>query len=236
MWKIVFVLLASIALNACVQLYPQAGGSKLEYYLVQPGDNIYSIAFALEITAEQLLHTNPWLRSEPVTPGMRLSVPSYRLHNNTAKSDTGYGYGYGNNQFDEIDRVTIQGLNAEYIWPVLRVEITSHYGYRRGSLHAGIDLRAPRGTRIYASAAGKVIFSGIKPGYGRIIVIDHGNGIETAYAHNSRNLAKKGQSVMQGQLVATVGRSGNATGYHVHFEFRRYGQAVNPIPHLRAAL
>ena len=129
MWKIVFVLLASIALNACVQLYPQAGGSKLEYYLVQPGDNIYSIAFALEITAEQLLHTNPWLRSEPVTPGMRLSVPSYRLHNNTAKSDTGYG----NNQFDEIDRVTIQGLNAEYIWPVLRAESTSHYGYRRGS-------------------------------------------------------------------------------------------------------
>jgi murein DD-endopeptidase MepM/ murein hydrolase activator NlpD len=103
-------------------------------------------------------------------------------------------------------------------------------------MHAGIDLRAPRGTPIYASASGKVIFSGYNRGYGHLIVIDHGRGIETAYAHNNRNIAKKGQRVKQGQVVATVGRSGNATGYHVHFEFRRNGRTVNPIRLLHAAL
>ena len=103
-------------------------------------------------------------------------------------------------------------------------------------MDAGIDLTAPRGTSIYASAAGKIVFSGFQRRYGHIVVIDHGSGTETAYAHNSRNLVNKGQRVKQGQIIARVGRSGNATGYHVHFEYRRHGKAVNPVRHVQAAL
>jgi murein DD-endopeptidase MepM/ murein hydrolase activator NlpD len=69
-----------------------------------------------------------------------------------------------------------------------------------------------------------------------MIVIDHGQGIETAYAHNDRNLVAPGQRVAQGDVIGRVGRSGRTTGYHLHFEYRRYGQALNPVHRMRAAL
>ena len=232
MQKIVCVLIVAFTVGACASYQPQAEKRQLRYYFVQPGDNFYSIAFALEITPQQLQRANPWLKPLNIVPGMRLSMPQYPYDNSHANANKIHP----DDQSEDIDRVVVQHLRADYIWPVSRIDVSSEYGYRRGNLHAGIDLRAPRGTKIYASAAGRVIFSGRKRGYGNIIVIDHGGGIETAYAHNSRNIAKKGQPVKQGQVIATVGRSGNATGYHVHFEFRRHGKAVNPVRHVQAAL
>jgi hypothetical protein len=232
MLKIVCVLIAAFALSSCAQYHPRVESSQQRYYFVQPGDNFYSIAFALEITPQQLQRANPWLEPLNIAPGMRLSLPHYPYDGNYAQANKIYP----DDQPHDIDRAVVQDRHTDFIWPVSRIDVSSDYGYRRGNLHAGIDLRAPRGTKIYASAAGRVIFSGRKRGYGNLIVIDHGGGTETAYAHNSRNIAKKGQPVKQGQVVATVGRSGNATGYHVHFEFRRHGKAVNPIRHVQAAL
>ena len=87
-----------------------------------------------------------------------------------------------------------------------------------------------------AAADGRVKFSGQRRGYGQMIVIDHGGGIETAYAHNERNLVSVGQRVAQGETIARVGRSGRATGYHLHFEFRRHGQALDPARRMQSAL
>ena len=232
MLKIVCVLIVAFTVGACASYQPQVENRQLRYYFVQPGDNFYSIAFALEITPQQLQRANPWLEPFNIAPGMRLSLPRHPYDNNYAQANKIYP----DDQSDDIDRVIVQDRHTDYIWPVSRIDVSSEYGYRRGNLHAGIDLRAPRGTKIYASAAGRVIFSGRKRGYGNIIEIDHGGGVETAYAHNSRNIVKKGQPVKQGQVIATVGRSGNATGYHVHFEFRRHGKAVNPVRHVQAAL
>lgn len=128
---------------------------------------------------------------------------------------------------------TYQDRQSGYIWPLKRIDISSNFGRRNGRLHAGIDLRAPRGTAIQAAADGWVKFSGYNRDYGHMVVIDHGNGIETAYAHNSRNVVGEGQTVTQGQIVGRVGRTGNATGNHVHFEFRRDGQALNPANYLQ---
>jgi murein DD-endopeptidase MepM/ murein hydrolase activator NlpD len=124
-------------------------------------------------------------------------------------------------------------------WP-LRVGgvVTSKFGYRRHpitgrySMHKGIDIAAKQGTDIVAMADGIVIFSGRKGGYGNIVELRHANGLETRYAHNSRNLVKEGDMVRKGQVVAELGSTGRSTGPHLHFEVRRNGEAVNPAQYL----
>ena len=94
--------------------------------------------------------------------------------------------------------------------------------------HTGIDYGAPKGTPIFATGNGKVKFSGWKSGYGRVVIIRHPNRTETVYGHCSRLIAKTGQTVDQGQTIARVGRSGTATGNHVHYEVRVNGKPINP--------
>ncbi len=94
--------------------------------------------------------------------------------------------------------------------------------------HTGIDYGAPHGTPIFATAGGKVEFAGWRGGYGKMVIIRHPNGYKTYYGHCSRLLAKKGAVVRQGQTIARVGRTGKATGPHVHYEIRINGNPVNP--------
>jgi murein DD-endopeptidase MepM/ murein hydrolase activator NlpD len=217
--KYVFTLTTLIALSACTPFQPYSENASDRYYIVQSGDNFDSIAFVLETTPGQLKRANPWANSGPLQPGMRLSIPQPIYDSDPATVETG----------------DYQIRSADYIWPLQRFEVSSDFGFRGGRLHSGVDLRAPRGTPIHAAADGRITFSGYKGAYGQTIVIDHGQGIETTYAHNSRNLVQSGQRVEQGEVIARVGRSGNATGYHVHFEFRMYGQALNPAHRIQAA-
>lgn len=124
-----------------------------------------------------------------------------------------------------------------FVFPV-NGRITSGFGYRRhpilgtSRLHAGVDFGAPQGTTIYAADAGRVIYSGWYGGYGRTVVVDHGGGITTLYAHASRLFVSVGQSVGQGQVIAAVGSTGLSTGPHLHFEVRQNGRPVNPMAYL----
>ena len=95
-----------------------------------------------------------------------------------------------------------------------------------------IDVAAPRGTPVYAVSAGLVHTARYNSGYGRIVVIDHGFGIRSRYAHNSSLLVRKGERVEAGQLIATVGSTGQSTGPHLHFELLIDGQAVDPLDYL----
>lgn len=128
---------------------------------------------------------------------------------------------------DSGGRVSGAGL----IWPV-NGRVTSEYGYRWGRLHAGIDIAAPMATPLRAAKGGVVIRSGSMGGYGYAIVIDHGGGFTTLYAHQSRLVAREGQSVSQGELIGYIGSSGNSTGPHVHFETRVNGDPQNPRRYL----
>jgi murein DD-endopeptidase MepM/ murein hydrolase activator NlpD len=116
--------------------------------------------------------------------------------------------------------------------------VTSKFGFRRHpitgrrSMHKGIDIAAKSGTDIVAMADGLVIFSGRKSGYGNIVQLRHANGLETRYAHNSRNLVKEGDLVKKGEVIAKLGSTGRSTGPHVHFEVRKNGEAVNPMRYL----
>jgi murein DD-endopeptidase MepM/ murein hydrolase activator NlpD len=120
---------------------------------------------------------------------------------------------------------------AGFIWPV-NGTVVSGYGMRWGRLHEGIDITASTGTPIWAAAAGTVIHAGWLGGYGYLVVVDHGNGLATAYAHASSILVAVGQSVGQGETVALVGSTGNSSGPHLHFEVRVNGVAVDPLLYL----
>lgn len=109
--------------------------------------------------------------------------------------------------------------------------ITSRFGVRssiRSSAHTGLDIAASTGTPIKAAASGTVTFSGSKGSYGYMIVVSHGNGVQTYYAHCSKLYASVGQTVNQGQTIAAVGSTGNSTGPHLHLEVRVNGTAYNP--------
>lgn len=117
------------------------------------------------------------------------------------------------------------------LWPV-QGPVSSRFGPRDGRMHEGIDIAVPHGTPVKAVAAGRVTYADWAGSYGILVTIDHGGGIETRYAHNSRVLVKPGDYVQAGQVVARSGSTGRSTGPHVHFELRVDGQAVDPWPWL----
>ena len=120
---------------------------------------------------------------------------------------------------------------AGLIWPCDGV-VVSGFGMRWGRMHEGIDIGCAYGTPNRAAASGTVIYAGWLGGYGNLVVVDHGNGLSTAYAHASSILVSVGQSVSQGQTVSLVGSTGHSTGPHLHFEVRVNGVAVDPLPYL----
>jgi murein DD-endopeptidase MepM/ murein hydrolase activator NlpD len=117
------------------------------------------------------------------------------------------------------------------VWPVLG-PVTSPYGMRWGRMHEGIDIAAPSGTAIRAATGGTVIHAGPLGGYGNLVVIDHGNGLATAYGHQSSVAVGFGQIVAQGQTIGYVGSTGHSTGPHLHFEVRVNGAPADPLGYL----
>ena len=135
----------------------------------------------------------------------------------------------------------------DLLWPVETRTISSAWGPRmrtktirvknqrkkriryRGR-HKGVDLTAPTGAAVFAALDGQVIFAGKHKQYGNYVMVDHGNGVVTLYAHHSLNLVQAGDIVRRGQKIAEVGRTGNATGPHLHFELRVDGVQRNPLP------
>ena len=143
-------------------------------------------------------------------------------------------------RLEELIRERQHGAQAQvsapsssgYAWPMC-APMTSEYGPRWGRMHRGVDLGAGMGTPIGASKAGTVIFAGwTSGGFGNLVMIDHGDGVVTAYAHQSRVAVSNGATVGQGTTIGYVGSTGNSTGPHLHQEFRVNGTPVNPRQYL----
>ena len=128
----------------------------------------------------------------------------------------------------------VSGSTGTMLWPA-EGEITSPFGWRTHPifgtqrLHTGIDIGADYGDTVRAADGGVVIHSDWMGGYGNAVIIDHGNGISTLYAHNSQLLVSEGQAVAKGQAISRVGSTGYSTGPHLHFEVRQNGSPVNPL-------
>lgn len=145
----------------------------------------------------------------------------------------------------EIRALTAKTSNAPYKggvmgWPLsIGGRITSPFGNRihpvlkTAKMHTGVDIAAPSGTSVLAAGDGTVIFAGWKGSYGKMVMIDHGGGIVTVYAHNSSILVSSGQSVKKGEVISKVGSTGRSTGPHLHFEVRKNGAYVNPMGYIQ---
>ncbi|MDQ3890190.1 MAG: peptidoglycan DD-metalloendopeptidase family protein [Actinomycetota bacterium] len=159
------------------------------------------------------------LRARASASASRSSTPS-SSGSSSASSSEGAGASSGEGA------ASSSGL----IWPVSG-PITSGFGMRWGRMHAGIDIGAPAGTPVQAAASGRVIEAGWMSGYGNLVVIDHGNGLATAYGHLSA-IWVGGGLVSQGQGIGAVGCTGSCTGDHLHFEVRVNGAPVDPLGYL----
>ena len=138
-----------------------------------------------------------------------------------AKNELGY-------HIDLKDR----GVNGILLSNPVTGQISSRYGSRWGGQHTGLDIAGAVGTPIKACSDGVVTFSGTQGGYGNLIIISHGNGVETYYAHCNELYAKKGEEVKTGDVISTRGNTGNSTGPHLHLEVKVDGKTVNPQNYL----
>lgn len=174
------------------------------HHVMRRGDTLYSVARIYGVKLSDLLALNPIADPTVIPVGTKIALPP------TARSPWG---------------------GKRMVWPV-RGTITSRFK-ASGRRHDGIDVAAPRGTPVKAAADGVVELSGKGldgfSGYGRIVLIRHGSGLRTLYAHTSKVFVRPGQCVARGQEIAEVGSSGNATGPHLHFEVQRAGRSIDPL-------
>lgn len=146
--------------------------------------------------------------------------------------------GGGRRRGSGVDYLAGQGRGSMFDWP-LRGPISSNFGlrihpiFKTKNFHSGIDIAAPAGTSVKAAAAGEVLFVGWLRGYGQVVILDHGRNHSTVYSHLSSALVREGQVLRAGSALGRVGRTGTATGYHLHFEVRIGSTVKNPLDYLR---
>ena len=186
-------------------------------YTVKSGDTLDAIATANNIKLKNLLDVNE-LDSEILTVGQQLFLPGVGLDQKTLQSHMG--------------ELFILPISASFRW-------SSPYGWRADpftgvqSFHTGVDMACPEGTPILAAMSGKISDVGTNRTYGNYIIINHGNGYQTLYAHMSKTIAKKGQWVSQGTKIGLVGSTGYSTGPHLHFMVYKNGNRIDPMTVLK---
>ncbi len=185
-------------------------------HTVEKGETVPRICHRYQIDLERLAGLNPSLEKIAVSP----NEPQINLSEPRGPLKASYGESFRGERKSHL-----------FIWPVRGV-VSSEYGRRWGTFHNGIDILAPFGSKIKAVRSGKVIHSGEDPGYGNVVIIYHGHGISTVYAHASKLLVTKGMRVQRGQAIARIGSTGRSTGPHLHFEIRRFEEPQNPINYL----
>ena len=172
---------------------------------VSPGDTLYRISKKTGVAISDLRRANQLKEGAVLSVGQVLIIPRDKL----------------------VPPAEVRKLQ----WP-LRGVLYARFGKKGDEPHDGIDLAAPAGTSVKTALAGTVLYAGDQRGYGLIVIVDHGSGWITLYAHAHDLRVKADQKVREGQVIATVGESGDASGPHLHFEFRVNGVPVDPLRYL----
>ncbi len=245
----VICLIGIFALTACYKTelpyydYSKPGYSKQKKsssystYRVRKGDTLYSIGKRFGVDHKLLAHRNHIRYPYTIYVGQRLSLtrvaakPRYMPIPKSRKPKRSVKKSASRKPSSSHRRPALKG-SVKLRWP-LNARVTSRFGRRGSRMHDGIDIGAKEGTPIYAAAAGEVVYSDHRlSGYGNLIIIRHSSDMFTAYAHNQRNLVRKGSRVKAGAVIARVGRTGRASGSHLHFEVRRGSTPVDPLVYL----
>jgi murein DD-endopeptidase MepM/ murein hydrolase activator NlpD len=194
-------------------------------HTVAPGDSLYRIGLAYGVDYRELARVNDLGDPDRLEVGQTLLIPDasralpVEVITPVARSD-------------RRPRALPSGLR--FLWPLEVGRVTSRFGPRRDVHHDGIDISAPHGTPVRAAAAGRVLYSDRLRGYGNIVILDHGDGFATVYAHNTRNQVSAGERIGVGQVIASVGETGQTSGPHLHFEVREDNVARDPLAYLPA--
>jgi lipoprotein NlpD len=209
-------------------------------HVVRSGDTLSRIAVRYGVSRKALLDANKLAHPERLRVGQRIMVPRapmaapeepVRLIDAALANGDVLLVRAGPRRVPTrlyMAETGTESLGVELAWPV-EGEVISPFGRRHRGWHAGLDIKAEIGSPILAAAAGTVISSGQEPAYGRVIRVEHDGGVVTVYAHNLENLVEVGDHVSPGTIIGTVGRSGRATGPHLHFEIRHDGIVYNPL-------
>jgi murein DD-endopeptidase MepM/ murein hydrolase activator NlpD len=189
---------------------------------VKKGESISTIAKKYKSDIDKILEANKLSSADQIAIGNNLIIPdgvkpAAVITTNTTPTSI-------------FSAPKVTNTNTKLLWPTSAKTITQYYWWK----HAAIDIGGPTGTPIYASESGTVEISGWSTGgYGYYIVINHGNGIKTLYAHASKLYVKKGEKVSRGQTIMAMGSTGWSTGPHLHFEVRVNGYKQNPLSYIK---
>jgi LysM repeat protein len=196
-------------------------------YTVKRGDTLLSIGNKYKSTTEKIIEFNALADAGALSIGQVLILPGGELPPPPPPSPTRVSI----NLRQVFSPATDIG-GGRLLWPTSARRITQYFNRR----HQGVDIAAPVGAPIYAADDGVVIFSGWNSGgYGRMIIVEHGNGLFTRYAHGSRNLVQSGDAVKRGDVIQLMGSTGRSTGSHLHFEVLSGGiyKRVNPFDYIQ---
>lgn len=204
-------------------------------HVVRPGENLYRISRHYGVSVDSIVRANRIRDVTSVSVGKRLFIPRTRVSRAAKPLSPPAGASKASRYAKDDGAARIRAKresNLSFAWPV-RGRLSSRYGRRQGRPHEGVDIAARQGTPIRAAEAGRVIHSGWGLGaYGRVVIVKHAGKYSTVYAHNRKNSVSVGDFVERGEVIAQVGRTGNARGPHVHFEIRRNRDPQDPIPYL----
>jgi lipoprotein NlpD len=211
-----------------VETDSSAGGVE---HVVSRGQTLWRIAKVYGIEIEELARVNGIADASSLETGQVLYIPDAT----EVRVVPAYPAPLDSVTADSFPVDPDVGGDSKWLWPVKNGEILSYYGApRRTHRHQGVDIRGRSGQPVLATRSGRVTYSGSgMRGYGKTVIVDHGNGMSSLYAHNSGLLVRKGQRVKRGESIARVGRSGNASTEHCHFEIRRRDKPVDPLGYLK---
>lgn len=202
-------------------------GSKGIYHVVERHQTLYRICKTYGVDLKRIATLNGISDPSKIETGQRILIPGAKrvlkveIYIDDVAAERG-----------ERDQSKIAYKKLDFIWPV-EGKISNTFEEAESKRHQGIDIPSPVGTPIKASNPGMVIYSGAIKGYGNVVIIRHSEEYVTVYAHNEINLVEERAWVEKGQMIAKVGRTGNATGSHLHFEIRRNNKVVDPMLFLR---
>lgn len=214
------LFLVSCAARTPVPVLKQPQGI---YHVVRPGENLFRIGKAYDVSHEELARLNGIRDAGQIRVGQRIFIPG-------ATRQLPVEIITPAEPVPDIPSAP-QPLEADrerFLWPVSGT-INSGFGPRGSSFHDGIDIAAPEGTPIRAIERGEVIYADQLRGYGNMVIVRHSDGLVSVYAHNEVNLVQQGQTVSRGEVIATVGSTGRVTGPHLHFEIRKNNTAQDPL-------
>tara|TARA_B100001964_G_C14190366_1_gene580758 strand:+ start:340 stop:1356 length:1017 start_codon:yes stop_codon:yes gene_type:complete len=183
-------------------------------------ESLEEIAIRYQVSLEKIIESNGMLDPDTIYAGTELFIPDAKINESFRK------------------RLIPPPYKPKFVKPTSG-RLTSGFGYRihpilkKRRMHKGIDIVARYGSNVKAATGGIITYSGQMGSYGNLVVIDHQNGFETRYAHNSRLKVKKGEKVRQGQTIALVGNTGRSNGTHLHFEIWKNGEAIDPAHYLK---